>query len=271
MLYLILSVLCSVMIANLLKLFRLRYPVPILHIFLGNYLFAALFSYGIKPFAFNSLGPLELILGGITGLLFLVNFLLYERNIRLNGISLSVAAMRVSLLVPTLVSLFLFHEHISTSNAIGIAVVVAALAAGRRLAVTHVFWLLLLFVLTGITDTSMKVYEVYGRWPENVFLAVVFASAFLVNGAVVLARRATLRPRALLLGVILGLPNQLTSLFLLKALGQLPGAIVYPLSASAIVLVSVVSDVTIWRTRLKRNQVLFLLAIIAGIVLLNIR
>ena len=99
------------MIGNLLILFNRDERADIFLIFLGNYCVASIFSLAVLERPFALMHKFDLGLGMATGLLFLVNFLIYRRNIQLNGLSLSVSTMRVSLLIPTMISLIFFNDE----------------------------------------------------------------------------------------------------------------------------------------------------------------
>ena len=101
MISLVLSILCSVAIANLLTWFNRSSRNDIYYIFAGNYLVASLFSWSTNHIPLHQAGIQEYGLGIVAGLFFLINFLIYQKNIIRNGQSISVGMMRISLIIPT--------------------------------------------------------------------------------------------------------------------------------------------------------------------------
>ncbi len=77
-------------------------------------------------------------------------------------------------------------------------------------------------------------------------------------------------PGAFFAGIAVGVPNFLASTFLLKALGEIPAFIVYPVaSTGALILVTIVGAV-FFGERLSRNQLIGVLMILAALVMLNL-
>lgn len=277
MIWLLLSMACAVAIAHLLKLFT-HHGGPILIIFLGNYLFASLFSLLLSGASVFHAQPVDIALGAACGVFFLFNFLIYRTNIMRNGVSLSVSVMRASLLIPTVVSLLLFGEHLGLANyAGGAAVIVAFAMMARGHEPRNLLWLVGLFLMTGCTDLFYKLYNEFSDNRESIFLAYAFGAAFVVNLA--LLWRAWLRgewrpsrktPRWLLAGVLLGAPNQMTAMFFMFSLRTVPAAVAYPTLAACVVLGGVLVDKLAWKAHFSRRQYFILASILAGVVLLNL-
>ena len=72
------------------------------------------------------------------------------------------------------------------------------------------------------------------------------------------------------LGMILGIPNQLTTKFFLLALKEIPAAISYPFFAGSVALLCVLSDIVIWKKKFGVVQKFSLALLTIGIILLNI-
>lgn len=271
MIYLILSILMSVVIANMLKYFQHR-NVPILFIFLANYFTATLLSYFLYPFSFARVRVFDYTTGIIIGVLYLLNFIVFNRNIRENGMSLSVAVMRVSLLIPILLSLLLLGEGVMFVNYIGIALIIITFTLmGRLKKRTSIVLLLMLFIMTGISDFGMKFYEHYGKNTINTYLFFLFLSAFICNIVFIIIRREKFSYIAILFGLILGIPNQLTSYFFMKALVTVEGAIAYPMLGAGVTIASIITDRFVWKSPISKRQILILLLLIIGIILINLK
>jgi drug/metabolite transporter (DMT)-like permease len=272
MFYLFFSILCSALIGNLLILFDKDKESDIFLIFLGNYFLASLFSLSVVRTPFTEIKGLDLSLGIITGFLFLVNFLIYKRNIQFNGLSLSVSTMRVSLLIPTFISLFFFGDKIGFTNYFGIFVIIFAFIFVTEFrTLKNVFFLLLLFLITGLSDTSLKVYDESGIGHENLFIFILFFSAFIFNLLWIIKQKKKFIWKYFSYGLILGIPNQLTTKLFLKSLASVPAPIAYPLFASSVVLICVFSDLLVWKKKYSVKQKLGYAVMIIGILLLNLK
>ena len=271
MIYIILSVFCSVIIANLLKIFTSGKKNSILVIFLGNYFFAAIFSLFTNDTPFNKINPSDIILGSFAGFFLLTNFLIYKKNIQINGLSLSVSVMRSSLLIPIILALVLWNETIKSLNVLGIIVVLISfvLMSGKKHP-HNLLWLFTLFCFTGTTDLFFKLYNVYGINSINLFLFFAFSTSLFLNIILIFIQKIQFNWKEFSYGLILGLPNQLTALFFMKALNILPASIAYPVLASSVVIVTYITDIFIWKTKFTKKEGIIFIIILLGIILLNI-
>jgi len=270
-LFLTFSVLCSVLIANLLMVFGKREGVSVLPIFLGNYFVASIFSYASLPGIPVFVSSFDLLLGVGAGALFLANFWVYQRSITFNGLSLSVGVMRIAMIVPVLLSVGLFREVLSPYNQFGIALGLLAFGLKTRLKELHnLLWILGLFLVSGLTDSSLKLYKELGSGQEAIFIYIIFTSAFVFTLVAIAFGRIKVPWQSLLFGCGLGLPNRLSTVFFLKGLDKIPASIAYPLVAVSIVLLSIISDLTLWKKQATRRDFLLWAMLIVSLFLLNI-
>ncbi len=271
MISLLLSIIMSVAIANLLPFFKKDKSISILLIFLGNYFLATIFSFVDKGSSITDAGSFEIITGTITGVLFFATFLIYQHNISKNGVSLSVGAMRFSVVIPIIMALIVFSEPILILNISGIILVLLAFAFLTDTKSFHsILWLGLLFLFTGVIDTIMKFYEQYGLESTRPFMIYIFGSALIFNFLVVLYKKTPFHLKSFCFGMILGIPNRLTTKYFLDALQEIPATMVYPMFAAFVVVLGIFSDILIWKTKFNYKQKIALLIMVVGIVLLYI-
>ena len=272
MIFIILSILCSVTIGNLLQYFSKDKQLDIMTVFLGNYLFAAIFSYLQKSPGALKFGLFEIIFGFITGFFFLFNFFILQKNIKINGLSLSVGVMRVAVIIPTVMSVIFFADTIGFVNALGVLVIIAAFFFIMETQSLHNFlWICLLFVIAGFTDSTMKIYAELGKADQTPFIFMLFSSAFLCTFIWKLIFNRKFVLKYLLFGVVLGIPNQLSTRFFMMGLDTVPAPIAYPLTASSIVVLSIISDIFLWKRMFTMKQRIALGLLVFGILMLNMR
>jgi len=272
MLYLVLSVFCSVLIANLLMLFNHKSKHSILPVFLGNYLMAGLFSYASLPSRSICLPWFDLVLGVVTGAFFLLNFWVYQRSIVINGLSLSVGVMRISMIVPVLLAVVLFRDGMNIWNLAGIITGLAAFSLKTKLKELHnLLWLIGLFLVSGLTDASLKIFKELGSGGEAGFIFIIFSAAFCFTLGTMLLGRLPLSWRSLLFGCVLGIPNRYSTVFFLNGLDSVPATIAYPLVAVLIMLLSIVSDLIIWKKQAQTRDIILWVLLLLSLLLLNVR
>jgi uncharacterized membrane protein len=252
--------------------FNQKKGTEIVAIFLGNYFVAALFSLSNSKLEACEISALELGFAILAGFLFLYNLYLYNKNIKVNGLSLSVGVMRSAVLIPILISIVVFFEKLSLEVGLGIAIVLASfwLISGKS-KLGNLIWLLALFLITGATDLTMKVISEFGRLDQNLYLFFLFSAAFVFTLFWILIQKRSINTRSILYGFALGIPNQLSSLFFLRGLMTIPASIAFPLVASGVVLISIICDAVFWKRKFVLRQRIAFALLLTGIVLINLR
>lgn len=281
-LYIVLSAACSVLIAHLLKLTEVKKlrTLPTLTV---NYLFAGgvAFVIGLQDQTDFSLiynNPVILFFCLIVGAFFIGNFLMYSKSVHANGVGVTIAAMRVSLLVPVLVSLYLYRESITWETALGIILVLGALVLlvprkkSIKIGKMNAAWLLLLiFLVAGFADASLKIYEEEFslQFNELIFMSLVFGAAFLIGaGSMFIRKTGIMNPKEAAMGCLIGLPNLYSSVFLIYALADIDGAIVYPMVNALNVAAGTALGLFFWKDEISGWQWLGLAVAVAAIILL---
>lgn len=271
MLFLFLSVLCSVLIANLLMVFGRKGELSMFPVFLGNYFVASLFSYASLPRQALQFSGFDLAFGILAGALFLSNFWVYQRSIVFNGLSLSVGVMRMAMIVPVLLGVFLFRERLSVFNQFGIILGLLAFSLKANPKELHnLLWIIGLFAVSGLTDASLKIYKEFGSGHEAFFIYTVFTAAFVLTLCCILIGRIKVPLSALFAGFALGVPNRLSTVFFLKGLHSVPAALAYPLVAVSIVILGIISDLLFWKKKAKAKDLLLWALLLISLLLLNI-
>jgi len=278
MVYLLLAVASSSAISLMLRFSKGKTSGEI-SVLVINYLVCviiAVSSVGVGNIfpAVNTLKP-ALIMGIICGFLYLASFLLYQFNIQRNGVVLSSVFMRLGLLVPLVVSVFLFNEVPTAVQIAGASVAVVAIVminlGGERSASKLKMTLPLLLVASGSADTMSKVFERFGDIAlSGQFLCYTFSVSLIFCAALMLYKKEHIGLNDLIFGALVGVPNYYSAKFLLKALEYMPAVIVYPTHSVATIAVVSLGGVLIFKEHLDKRQWYAVGAILAALVLLNI-
>ena len=267
MIYVWLSVLCSVLVSVLLKLAR-RLDVEVNQAVAWNYVVAgALTACILRPSLANlratdlpwpALVALALLLPGI--------FLVLAASVRHAGIVRSEAAQRLSLLLSLLAAFIVFDEPITAMKLAGIALGLLALLCmvwrkdGQRagaVGITAWPYPLLVFAGFGVIDILFKRVALAGV-PLGASLQVVFLLALIPAFALPLWRHLRrgqrLNQRSALAGVLLGLVNFGNIVFYLSGLRALPHhpALVFASMNIGVVALGAVVGLLVFRERLSR-------------------
>ncbi|TSD66597.1 EamA family transporter [Inquilinus sp. KBS0705] len=231
MLYVFLSVCCSVVVSVLLKLVR-RCSIDILQAITFNYSMAILLTwFFFRPsLQIETLkeAPLTILLP--LGILLPVIFLVMASSVRVAGIVRTDVAQRLSLFVSLTAAFLLFGDKPNTYKMIGITVGFAAIlccipwqkqTANRKILSNAWVYLLLVFLGLGVIDILFKQVAAFKAIPFTTLQFIAFIIAFIIALVILLYRVYTKQTRLswphIMFGWILGVANFGNILFYLKA------------------------------------------------------
>lgn len=267
-LYLIFSSVCSLFVAHLLKLTEVK-RLRTLNTLMVNYIVAsvAAFFIGFAEQGTRNNGTPEyyvLFFCVIVGLFFISNFMAYSKSVHTNGMGISIAAMRLSLLVPVLVSIYFYGESLGSNQVLGIVLVFGALMLlvphGKpiKMGPMNASWLLLvIFLLTGFADASLKIYneEFSLSINELTFMGWIYLGAFGIGLLITVFREGSLITKEeAWMGSILGIPNLYSAVFLIYALEGISGAIAFPVVNILNVLGGTLLGLFFWKDEVSAKQ-----------------
>lgn len=277
MIWLLLAILSSAMVSIIMRLStdRVKNNVAML---VMNYLMclilSLLYAGNALPGSPSAL-PAAAAMGAIHGALYLASFALLQLNVKKNGVVLSATFMKLGLLVPMVVSVFLFGELPSAAQIAGFVTALAAIllinmekGAAR---VRSGAGLILLLLGGGAADAMSKVFEELGdRSLADVFLVFTFIAALLLSILLMFSKKQRPERSDSFWGLLIGIPNFFSAKFLLLSLRDISAVIVYPTYSVATMLVITLTGVFAFREKLGRRQWIALGVILAALVLLNI-
>lgn len=276
MIYLILAMVSSMLVSVVMRLSE-KHNAAGMGKLAVNYVMCAalslLFSGTPQLFPAAEGLPTALLLGGVTGVLYLLGFVLLQWNTRCNGVVLPATFMKLGVIVPTLMSILVYGETPQAMQILGIALALAAIVliqGGARTETGSLPGLIILLLSGGVSDAMSKVFEEVGPAAlKDQYLLYTFGTALIL--CLILCAIKKQRPtwQDVLWGLALGIPNYFSARFLLLSLGSVPAMIAYPsFSVGTIVMVTAVG-VLIFRERLSRRKWIALGVILAALVLLN--
>lgn len=280
MLDLSLSILFSSLIFILFKLFS-TYKVETIYAIIINYMVASLCGliHYSGPIATSELPSRPWFWFTVSlGVLFIFTFNVMAKTSQIIGVSVASVATKMSLIIPVLFGVFMYHEELGVIKIIGILLALSAVyfTSTKEKSVTldknTLLLPLLVFLCSGAIDTSIQ-YVQETHLPQEefpLFCTTVFGSAAVFGLIfIVIKKNIKINLKNLTAGVLLGIVNYFSIFFLLKALKSdwLNTASVFTINNVAIVLLSTLLGITLFKENMSlKNWGGILLAVISIIL-----
>ena len=218
----------------------------------------------------------------LMGLMFVSIFNLVAYTTRKSGVAIASVANKLSLVIPFLFSVYLYNENISFLKISGVLVALLAVFLtcipssspknGADFKWNLFLLPLVLFVGSGLLDTLIKYVEVnfIKASNHNSYIITAFSIAgfagTIIFGGMLIKGKERLDPRAIVAGILIGVPNYFSLWCLVHVLKIYEGnsSAIIPITNMGIVLFSTLVAALFFRERLSRlNWLGVLLAIIA--------
>lgn len=216
------------------------------------------------------------IIGSITGVIYFLSFWLYQFNVNKNGAALSSTFMKLGVLVPTILSIFIFKEAPTILQVLGIlmavvGMIVINLSMEKDIVKSIKVDLFLLFIIGGLGNFNSKLYQNYGQVEyRELFIFYIFSTALLVSGLTLLFKNRKIKVTDIIFGLLVGIPNQFTSYFLVRSLNDIKAAVAFPIFSTGTILFVNIINMTIFKEKLNRKQYIAIGIIIVSLIFLNI-
>lgn len=231
-------------------------------------------EYIMSPYSSVIFG---IILGPLAGIFFFSSFIYYQKSVRINGVSLSGTFSKLGVLVPMILSIVLWNEMPTLIQAAGIAVTLLAIIivnwsgnGESELSINRS--LMALFFLGGMVEFSNKIYQKYALIEyKEVFLFMVFLSAFIISLGFLIRERTMVVPRDVAVGFAVGIPNLFTSYFLIMALDTIKASVAFPVFSAGTILIITAAGAVIFREHIEPRSRLAIVLVITAIILMNMQ
>ncbi|MDR6737314.1 MULTISPECIES: EamA family transporter [unclassified Sphingobacterium] len=238
MIFVLLSVICSVTVAVLLKLGR-QNGVETKQVIVWNYPMAVALTYFVLKPDLKSLAwdDMPVTLYTFLAVLLPGMFVFIALSIRYSGLVKTEVAQRLSLFIPLLASFFLFHEKMEGHKMLGIATGLLAILCSigwqrnkpSRLATDSRYkarYPMLVFIGMGIIDILFKQVALHVSIPYISSMFIIFVMAMFIAMLLLLyflfVERQGFSKKAVGYGLVLGVFNFCNILFYMKAHRALP-------------------------------------------------
>lgn len=247
---------------------------------LCNYIFGALLalilSGGFSAQAISGKTVWALVgLALVGACLMTACMLIQQRSLHSNGAGITTTYNRLGILIPTILSIFLFQEYPTVLKTCGIILAAAAVlysydknADSRS---KDYILLSLVLILGGFIDFVSKVFGILFL-PESkgLYTFITFLICAVIMAVVVLVRKVPLCRKDVVYGALVGIPNAGITFGMIGAAAVLPAYIVFPVCSGAVILIVNIAGRLLFKEYLTRRETVSTVMIAAALVLLNV-
>ena len=286
MIYLLLSIVFSTSLFVIFKYFDI-FKIDTLKAIVVNYIVAFILGFVLAEIDFSvaELPSQPWFFGAMTlGLLFVSIFFVMALTAQRNGVSVVSVAGKMSVVIPVIFGVVLYNESLSAIKIIGIvlAVIAVYLASVKEDLEKHEKAGLLLpgilFLGSGAIDTLLKYVEINFVKENEVSLfsgsLFGFAAFFglLILAFKTIQKREVFGLKNIIAGIVLGVPNYYSIVFLIKALQNknLESSTLFTINNVAIVVVSTLIGLLIFKESFSLKNKIGIALAITGIILVAI-
>ena len=285
MIYLLLSILFSTGLFVIFKYFGI-YKIDVLKAIFVNYLVA--FSMGFllseRKIPLQEIYLESWFFGALfLGALFVSIFFVMAMTAQKNGVSVASIAGKMSVVVPVFFGIILYNESVTFLKILGIvialvAVYLSSVKEEKTAKNGTLLFPILLFLGSGVIDTTLKYVQTNYVADEDISIfsgslfgiAAIFGFVILVIKT--LKKRTPFGLKNIVAGIVLGVPNYFSILFLIKALQNknFESSTLFTINNVAIVIVSTLVGLVLFKEKFSlKNKIGVALALL-GIVLVTI-
>jgi drug/metabolite transporter (DMT)-like permease len=219
----------------------------------------------------------------LMGSMFISIFNLVAYTTKKSGVAIASVANKLSLVIPFVFSIFLYHESVTYIKIVGVFIALIAVlltcmpssSSEKKSSMANLSILLfplLLFISSGLLDTLIKYVEInfIDESNNNLYIITAFGVAGIIGSLILLwmliAGRERFDPRAIGMGMLIGIPNYFSLWCLVRVLKIHAGnsSSVIPITNMGIVLFSTLIAALFLHERLSKLNILgIVLSIIA--------
>ncbi|MBC7553230.1 MAG: DMT family transporter [Taibaiella sp.] len=285
MFYLIATILLNVVISAIFKVFP-RFKIDALQAIVVNYCVCVVTGslfIGRLPFRASAVGEPWFLWALLMGASFISIFNLIAYCTRTDGITTTTIANKLSLVIPVVFSVFLFHEPFGWGKAAGVLLAFPAVYLTTRVKedngkMQRLFFPVLLFVGSGLLDTVVNYVQhnlLAGDELQATFTIYCFAVAGVIGilflSIMVMMGKVQLHARNIIAGICVGIPNYFSIYFLIRALNSnlLTSSAAIPVINIGVLVASTVTALIVFREKVNAQRIIGLVLSIVAILLIT--
>lgn len=286
MIYLVLAIAFSTGVFVTMRIFK-RFEMDNHQALMWNYIFATFTGFIICG-RYDTVPQLVhepwFGLSLLTGFWFIFTYLLMTASTQSSGITITSLSSKLSVVLPTLAGVLIFHEHLNLKVSIGIvlALVALVLVVGEngkqtdKMKMAKLLLPLLIFFGTGIGDILMKLNE-QRNTADNMGFMIAFIYAIAMLFSIILVAYDLIRGKSkwqmksLFGGIALGVINFFSTYCVFHAMRYFDNVVLFPIYNIGVVCLTALVGWLLFKEKLTWKNYLGLAIAIIAVVLITVR
>ncbi|MBX9782905.1 MAG: hypothetical protein K2X48_06415 [Chitinophagaceae bacterium] len=268
-----------------------RYNIPVLQAIVFNYITCVItgsFVNGEFPVSSSTFSQSWFKWSLLMGFMFVTIFNVVGITAQKMGVAITSVANKLSLVIPFLFSIYLYHENITLLKAAGVVVALAAVVftcmpskagtepSGKTFQFSNLLLPVVLFISSGLLDTLIKYVEQteLNDGNKNAYLITAFGVAAALGVTyllvMIVSGRMKFDKRSVPAGIMIGVPNYFSIWCLVRVLKDYQGnsSAIFPINNMGIVLFSTLAAWVLFKEKLSTVNWLGILLSLAAIALI---
>ena len=293
MIYLIIAIACSAGVFVVMRLFE-RFHLDNHQALSWNYLVASAIGFlscGQHITVGEIVGEPWFKLSILTGFWFIFTYLLMARSTQRSGVTVTSLSSKLSVVLPTIAGVVLFHERISLTAGIGILLALVALVlvigggkkgtSGATALKEGRHWVVvllpvLIFFGTGIGDILMKLTEQLNKADDMTFMIAFIYFVALLFGVVIVAYdmvtgKSKWAWKNALGGLVLGLVNFFSTFNIYQAMRVFDNVVLFPVYNIGVVGLTALIGLALFKERLTWKNYLGMAIALVAVILITFK
>lgn len=286
MIYLVLAIAFSTGVFVTMRIFK-RFEMDNHQALMWNYIFATFTGFIICG-RYDTVPQLVhepwFGLSLLTGFWFIFTYLLMTASTQSSGITITSLSSKLSVVLPTLAGVLIFHEHLNLKVSIGIVLALVALVLvvggnGKhtdKMKMAKLLLPLLIFFGTGIGDILMKLNE-QRNTADNMGFMIAFIYTIAMLFSIILVAYDLIRGKSkwqmksLFGGIALGVINFFSTYCVFHAMRYFDNVVLFPIYNIGVVCLTALVGWLLFKEKLTWKNYLGLAIAIIAVVLITVR
>lgn len=286
MIYLLLVILLNTYIFTAFKLFA-KFNINALQAISINYIVCVITGYIVddyQPLNQAVLNESWIIHALFMGAYFIFLFNLISYSTAKQGMTVTTIANKLSLVIPVIFSWWLYNDSLGMLKVMGIilaipAVYMATKKTDKDLPTINLLLPFFIFICSGLLDAALKYMQHYhldSHSQQSAFTITIFAVAGVTGSLYVIIRillgKDKWDTKSLIAGVLLGIPNYFSILYLIKLFdsGFMQSSAIIPVNNIGIVVSTTLVAILAFKETTSRQRIAGVILSIIAIVLIAV-